>query len=184
MPTLLAHAAVPLAIGLGLGPRAISPRLLGAGVAAAVAPDLDAIGLHLGVAYSDIAGHRGLMHSLAFAVLLAIAAASVAGPLRTTRGGAFAFVLACAASHGLLDMMTTGGLGVAWLWPFSDARLFLPWRVIKVSPLTLQRLLGPTGRAVMVSELWAVWLPAALACGGCWLARMMLRRRPARRGTT
>jgi inner membrane protein len=184
MPTILAHAAVPLAIGLGAGSRAVSPRLLVAGIAAAMSPDLDAIGLHLGVAYSDIAGHRGLTHSLAFAVLLAIAAAAVAGPLRAARGRAFAFVLACAASHGLLDMMTTGGLGVAWFWPFSDARLFLPWRVIQVSPLTLQRLLGPTGRAVMVSELRAVWLPAALACGGCWLVRMMPRRGWSQRRTT
>jgi inner membrane protein len=184
MPTILAHTAVPLALGLGLGTRGVSPRLLVAGVAASMAPDLDAIGLHLGIAYSDTAGHRGLTHSLAFAVLLALLAAAAAGPLRTTRRRAFAFVLASAASHGLLDMMTTGGLGVAWWWPLSDARHFLPWRPIRVSPLTLQRLFGPVGRAVMVSELWFVWLPAALACGTCWLARMMLQRRKARRRTT
>jgi inner membrane protein len=84
---------------------------------------------------------------------------------------AFAFVLACAASHGLLDMMTNGGLGVAWFWPFSDARHFLPWQVIKVSPLTLHRLLSPVGRAVMMSELQVVWIPAAVLCLGCLAAR-------------
>jgi inner membrane protein len=179
MPTILTHAAVPLCIGLGLGPRAVSQRLLAAGIAAAMAPDLDAIGLHLGVAYSDIAGHRGLTHSFAFALLLALVASASAGVLRTTRGRAFAFVLACAASHGLLDMLTTGGLGIAWWWPLSDARHFLPWRVIRVSPLTLQRLLGPSGRAVMVSELCTVWLPAALLCGSCWLVRRRLADRVA-----
>lgn len=184
MPTILAHAAVPLAIGLGLGPRAISPRLLVAGVVASMAPDLDAIGLRFGIAYSDVAGHRGLTHSLAFAMLLAALAAMLAGPLRTTPGRAYAFVLASAASHGLLDMMTTGGLGVAWWWPLSDARHVLPWRPIRVSPLTLQRLFGPAGRAAMVSELWFVWLPAGLACGTCRLARRMLQRRQARRRTT
>jgi len=173
MPTILAHAAVPLALGLGLGTRAVSPRLLVAGIAASMAPDLDAIGLHLGVAYSDTAGHRGLTHSLAFAVLLSLLATAAAGLLRTTRLRAFAFVLACAASHGLLDMLTTGGLGVAWWWPLSDTRHFLPWRVIRVSPLTLQRLMSPVGRAVMVSELWAVWLPAALLCGGVRLVRAL-----------
>ena len=176
MPTILTHAAVPLAIGLGLGPRAISPRLLVAGIAASMAPDLDALGLRLGIAYSDIDGHRGLMHSLAFAALLALVAAMAARPLRTTRARAFAFVLACAASHGLLDMMTTGGLGVAWFWPLSDTRHFLPWRFIKVSPLTVARLLGPRGEAVIVSELWTVWLPAALACAALALARVTLMR--------
>ncbi len=167
MPTILTHAAVPLAIGLGLGSRAISPRLLVAGILASMAPDLDVIGFHFGVAYAAIDGHRGLLHSLAFALVLAWLAAIAAEPLRTTRRRAFVFVLACAASHGLLDMMTTGGLGVAWFWPFSDARHFLPWQVIKVSPLTLHRLLGPVGRAVMVSELQVVWLPAAVLC--LWL---------------
>ncbi len=164
MPTILTHTAVPLAIGLGLAPRVISPRLLVAGILASMAPDLDVIGFHFGVAYADIDGHRGLLHSLAFALLLAVLAAIAARPLRTTRGCAFVFVLVCAASHGLLDMMTTGGLGVAWFWPFSDARHFLPWQVIKVSPLTLHRLLSPVGRAVMVSELQVVWIPAALLC--------------------
>ena len=180
MPTIVTHAAVPLAIGLGLGPRAIPPRLLVAGIAASMAPDLDAIGLRLGIAYSAIDGHRGLMHSLAFAAMLGLLAAMGAGPLRTTRARAFAFVLACAASHGLLDMMTTGGLGVAWFWPFSDARHFLPWRVIKVSPLTLDRLLGPRGEVVMMSELRTVWLPAAAAGLACAFARVTLARARAR----
>ena len=171
MPTILTHTAVPLAIGLGLGSRAISPRLFGVGILASMAPDLDVIGFHFGVAYAAIDGHRGLLHSLAFALLLALLAAIAARPLRTTPVRAFAFVLACAASHGLLDMMTNGGLGVAWFWPFSDARHFLPWQVIKVSPLTLHRLLSPVGRAVMVSELQVVWIPAAVLCLGCLAAR-------------
>ena len=175
MPTILTHTAVPLAIGLGLGPRAISPRLLVAGILASMAPDLDVIGFHFDVAYADIDGHRGLLHSLAFALLLALLAAIAARPLRTTRGSAFAFVLVCAALHGLLDMMTTGGLGVASFWPFSDARHFLPWQVIKVSPLTLHRLLSPVGRAVMASELQVVWIPAVVLCLALLAGRRMRR---------
>src|SRR4051794_20587850 len=111
MPTIFTHIAVPLAIGIGLGTRRISPRLLAAGIAASIAPDLDVLGFRWGVAYADIDGHRGLFHSLAFAFVLGLLAASAAGALRSTAGRAFAFVLACAASHGLLDMLTTGGLG-------------------------------------------------------------------------
>ena len=171
MPTIFTHTAVPLAIGLGLGSRQISPRLLVAGVIASIAPDLVVLAFRFGVAYSDIEGHRGLFHSLAFALSLALLATAAAGPLRTTRGRAFAFVLASAASHGLLDMLTTGGLGVAWFWPFSGTRHFLPWQVIKVSPLSLQRLLSPAGRAVIASELWIVWLPATASCLALWIAR-------------
>ena len=171
MPTIFTHTAVPLAIGLGLGTRMISPRLLLAGVVATIAPDLDVVGFRFGIAYSDIEGHRGLLHSFAFALLLALLAATGAGPLRTTRTRAFCFVLVSAASHGLLDMLTTGGLGVAWFWPFSEARHFFPWRVIRVSPLSLQRLLSPAGREVIASELWVVWLPAAALCMSLWIAQ-------------
>jgi len=174
MPTILTHTAVPLAIGIGLGSAAVSPRLLLVGVLASIAPDLDVAAFHFGVAYSDIKGHRGWMHSFAFALMLALLASVAAAPLRTTRRRAFAFVLVSAASHGLLDMLTTGGLGAACFWPFSDTRHFLPWQVIKVSPLSLHRLLSPTGRAVMESELHRVWLPAAASCSALWIARRLL----------
>ncbi len=173
MPTIFTHTAVPLAIGLGLGTRTVSPRLLAVGVLASIAPDLDVVGFRFGVMYSDIDGHRGLLHSFTFALLLALLAATAARPLRATRRCAFAFVLVSAASHGLLDMLTTGGLGVACFWPLSDTRHFLPWRVIKVSPLSLHRLLSPAGRTVLESELRVVWLPAAALCFSLWAGRRM-----------
>ncbi len=177
MPTIIAHTAVPFAIGLGLGGHIVSPRLLVVGVLASIAPDLDVAGFHFGIAYSDIEGHRGLLHSFAFALLLAVLAATAAGALRTTRPRAFTFVLASAASHGLLDMLTTGGLGVACFWPFSDTRHFFPWHVIKVAPLSLHRPMSPTGRAVMESELRTVWLPAMALCFTLWIGSRV--RRPA-----
>jgi inner membrane protein len=163
MPTIFSHPALPLAIGLALGSRVISGRLLVAGVVASIVPDLDGIGLRLGIAYADQFGHRGASHSFAFALVLGLLAAAFAGRLRSTRTTAFLFIAASAVSHGLLDMFTTGGLGVALAWPVSDARLFFPIRVIRVSPLTLQQLLGSRGLVVMLSELLWVWLPAALA---------------------
>jgi len=160
MPTILSHAAVPLALGLGLGARMVPPRLLLAGVLAAMLPDLDVIAFRLHIAYADNFGHRGVSHSLLFAVLIGLLALTTAPLLRTTRWRALAFISVCAASHGLLDMFTNGGLGVALWWPWSAERLFSPWQVIEVSPLTLQRLLSPRGLAVLLSELRWVWLPA------------------------
>jgi len=176
MPTVLTHAAVPVALAAGLGSRIVPPRLLLAGVVASVLPDLDVVAFHLGIAYAAPLGHRGISHSLAFAALLAVIAALLARSLRSTRLAAAVFAGACAASHGLLDMCTNGGLGVALWWPFSEQRVFSAWRVIEVSPLSPQRILGARGLAVMQSELLWVWLPA-LASG---LLVHTLRRQGAR----
>ena len=160
MPTIMSHAAVPLAIGLGLAPRVVSPRLLAAGVVASMAPDADVVGFWLGLPYSDAWGHRGATHSLVFALALGALAAATAGRLRTRPGVAFAFVAACAASHPLLDMLTNGGYGVALWWPASDERVFFPWQVIEVSPLSPLRFASERGIAVLASELRWIWLPA------------------------
>lgn len=176
MPTIITHTAVPLAIGLGLGRAVVSPQLLQAGVVASVLPDLDVLAFRFGIAYSDQLGHRGFSHSLALAFLLAAVAALFARRLDTSRRAAFLFVLIAAASHGLLDMLTNGGLGIAWLCPFSDRRFFFPEQVIQVSPLSLHRIFGPAGLAAFASELLWVWLPAAAVFVG--LLAMRRRRAP------
>ena len=162
MPTILTHAVVPLALGLGAGRRYVSGPLVAAGVVASMLPDLDVLAFRLGVSYADQFGHRGFSHSVLFALLLGAVACLLAGRLRSSRSGAFAFVFVAAVSHGLLDMFTTGGLGVALLWPLSEARFFTPWQVIEVSPLSLSRVFGPRGLAVVLSELKWVWGPAVL----------------------
>ena len=184
MPTILSHPAVPLAIGLALGSRVIPGRLLLAGVAASILPDLDVAGLHMGIAYADELGHRGASHSLAFAIVLGLLAAVFAAELRASRLAAFVFIAISAVSHGLLDMFTTGGLGVALAWPVSDARLFFPVRMVRVSPLTIKTFLSARGIAVMISELLWVWLPAALAGLALYAARGKLVKpgKPARKG--
>jgi inner membrane protein len=165
MPTILSHAAVPLAIGLGLGSKAISRRLLLAGVVASALPDLDVVAFRLGVAYTDSFGHRGASHSLAAAVLLGVIAALFASRLQTHRRVAFAFVALSAASHGLLDMLTNGGRGVALWWPLSDERFFFPWQVVEASPLSLRRVFSGRGLEVLQTEIVWIWLPAALVTG-------------------
>ena len=122
MPTILSHAAIPLAAGLGLGKSVIPRRLLAAGVVASMLPDFDVIAFKLGVAYADGFGHRGASHSLLFALLVGLLACAVAPLLRASRAKALVFVGLSAASHPLLDMLTNGGLGVALCWPWSDAR--------------------------------------------------------------
>jgi inner membrane protein len=174
VPTILSHLAPPLAMRLGFGKLAIPGRLLFAGLLASILPDLDVLAFRLHIPYSHVLGHRGFSHSLLFALGLATLAVAGASLLRSSRPLAFIFVGLAALSHPLLDMITNGGLGVALWWPWSSARVFAPWQVIEVSPLSLHRLLGPRGIAVIESELLWVWLPALLAglalLAGRWMA--------------
>ncbi len=180
MPSIITHTAVPLALGLGLGSVVIPRRLVLAGVAASMIPDLDVIGFKLGIAYADSMGHRGITHSLLFAVILGVLALLQARRLNARPVVAGLFVFVSCASHGLLDMCTNGGLGIAFLWPFSHERYFLPWHFIEVSPLTLGQLFSHRGLQVMYSELLGVWLPGLLLAAVLTVARVGARKlRPA-----
>lgn len=95
---------------------------------------------------------------------MGLVAFALAQYLNARRVAAFWFVALCTASHGVLDMFTNGGMGAALWWPWSDARVFAPWQVIEVSPLSLRRVFSARGWAVLQSELLWVWLPAALVC--------------------
>lgn len=169
MPTIFSHAAVPLAIGLGLGASVISRRLLALGVVAAMLPDFDVVAFKLGIAYADAFGHRGASHSILFAFMVAACAAGLAPLLKSTRKTSFLFIGLCTLSHGLLDMSTNGGLGIGLLWPYSEHRFFMPWRVVEVSPIGT-RFFSPRAMPVLYSELLWVWLP----CLGLFLACLLL----------
>ena len=158
MPTLVTHAIVPLALGAALGKRAIPPRLLIAGAVAAMLPDFDVVAFKLGIAYADDFGHRGASHSLLFAVCIGLLGVIGADSLNCRRAAAGLWLFACTASHPLLDALTNGGLGVALFWPWSDVRLFAPWRPIEVSPIGAG-FFSNRGLAVLGSELRWVWLP-------------------------
>ncbi len=132
MTTLITHPLPVLAVGLALGSRAIPARLLLAGMLAACLPDFDVIAFKLGIAYHDAFGHRGFSHSLLFAALLGMFAALACRPLHSGPLKAGLWVALATASHSLLDAMTNGGLGVAWFWPWSDSRYFMPFHPIAV----------------------------------------------------
>ena len=178
MPSIITHAAVPLALWCAADRGRIPPRLLAAGVIAAMLPDADVLAFALDIPYADAFGHRGASHSLLFSGVLAALAAVLAffGSRRpwsavprqprlastTSTVQAAVFVFVCAASHPLLDAMTSGGLGVALAWPWSEHRFFAPWRPIRVSPFAPQ-FFSARGLATLLSELRWVWLPLATA---------------------
>jgi inner membrane protein len=177
MPTIITHPALPLAAAM-LGGRKVSGRLLTAGIVGSILPDADVIGFHLGIPYGHVMGHRGFSHSIAFALLIGLIAMLMARWLRSGRIAAFAFVFIATVSHGLLDALTSGGLGIAFWAPFSNERFFFPWRPIMVSPLSLDRFVAGRGLLVLRAELVWVWLPA-MVIGTSGLALRKIRWVPA-----
>ncbi|MGA9163416.1 MAG: metal-dependent hydrolase [Thiobacillus sp.] len=160
MATPFSHLAVPLALTLALGGDIVPPGLMALALVCAVLPDIDALGLWLGIPYEHPFGHRGFTHSLPFAVALAGAGTLLAPALGFSDPlTAFGVLLVSAASHGLIDAMTNGGLGIAFFSPFSNQRGFLPWRVIEVSPLRPSALFSRRGFEVLRSEMRWVWMP-------------------------
>ena len=115
-------------------------------------PDADVVAFVVGIPYAHAFGHRGASHSIVFAMACGLMVAVVArmrGASALRWGAGLGLVV---LSHPLLDMLTTGGLGVALWWPVSDARVFAPWRVIPVAPIGLG-MLSPRGLMVVLAEL-------------------------------
>jgi inner membrane protein len=176
LATPLSHLAVPLALTAALGPDIVPPGLMALALACAVLPDIDALGLWLGIPYEHPFGHRGFTHSLPFSVALAGAGSLLAPPLGAQSSTAFLVLFVSAASHGLLDALTNGGLGIAFFSPFSHRRTFLPWRVIEVSPLRPSALFSRHGLRVLCSEMRWVWGPCLVFGLLGWTMRALVGR--------
>ena len=159
MPTLLTHPAVPLALGLGLGTGKISRRLLLAGVALCMLPDMDVLAFQFHIPYAAGLGHRGFTHSLVFAALAALLGALLLRRYQERVVPALLFLWVAITSHGALDAVTNGGYGIAFFWPFSLERYFAPFQVIEVSPLSAGRFFSHRGVTVLMSEFLWVWIP-------------------------
>lgn len=182
MPTILSHVAVPLALGIGLGRELVPRRVLLAGVVLSMLPDLDVLAFGLGIPYADALGHRGFSHALLSAALVAALAAGMLASLGRSRfAGSWLFLFIAMASHGLLDTLTTGGQGIALLWPWSEQRFFAPWQVIRVSPLSMQRFMHGRGMMVLRSELLWIWLPAMAGAALLMTARFVHGRQASTR---
>jgi inner membrane protein len=168
------HAAAGLALGTVFWRPGVPARYWVLGAALAALPDVDAIGFRFGVAYGDVLGHRGLTHSLPFAAALSalIVAMLPSGTGPVARGPLWLYLFLATASHGMLDALTNGGGGVAFFAPLHNARYFLPWSPIEVSPIGVRAFFTTRGLRVIVNELAWVWVPSLLfAVAALWLRR-------------
>ena len=174
MPSAFSHAFVGAALGTLFRRPGPPARFWLAGAICAAVPDLDVIGtLWLGIPWRSMLGHRGISHSLAFAVVVGAAvtlAAFRAPDWRGRRLRVWLYLSLATASHGLLDAMNDAVTGVAFFAPFDATRYFLPWRPIPVSPFAF-RFFSARGSVVFQAELLMIWLPAAVMATLAWVWR-------------
>lgn len=116
MPTPITHAAVGFAIGAWSQTGRPTRRLCLAAAACAALPDIDFFGWPV--------AHRGLTHSLAFALVAAVVATVVL--FRGEQRSALVLGLAL-LSHSCLDALSTYSFGIAFFAPFSAERYRFVW---------------------------------------------------------
>ncbi|HUS58203.1 MAG TPA: metal-dependent hydrolase, partial [Planctomycetota bacterium] len=174
MATVFTHAFVGAAIGAmyACGGKPVEKseklplRFWAVCAIAAALPDFDVAGFHYDIAYGSLLGHRGITHSLLFALLLSFVAAPLAcrgwDDFRRRRLTLVPVLFLVAASHGVIDAATNGGFGVAFFAPFENSRYFLLWRPIEVAHIGIRSFLREDGLYVLGNEFINVWVPTAI----------------------
>lgn len=175
MPSAVSHALVALAIGKAIPHNELTWRVLFLGMFCSIVPDFDVIGFRFGIHYGDVWGHRGLTHSFFFAALLSVTLVGVWYRQKEPTGRLVLslYFFVTTASHGVLDAMTNGGLGVAFLSPFDTTRYFFGLRPVAVSPIGVSESFTAYGVQVLASEALWIWLPSAALFLACRLIQRM-----------
>ncbi len=175
MASVFGHAFTGFMLAKIAGKRTEGTKFAVLASMAAVVPDADIIALHNGVPYDALFGHRGFSHSITGALLIGFAIALVffGSPKRFSRRWwliALFFFIAT-MSHGIIDGMTTGGLGIAYFAPWSPERYWMPIRMIHVSGLNASNLMTKWGWAVLRSEIIWIGVPLLIV----WIMAKMYR---------
>jgi inner membrane protein len=136
-------------------------------------PDLDVLMLRW-FPYSHPLSHRGLGHSLLFALVAAFCITISCYLAGIIRGKLLTLILVwllvamVMGSHGFLDAMTDGGLGIGLLSPWNLQRYFFPLRPIPVASLSPSTMFSPYMLHVYTVEValfgffcLAAWLSSA-----------------------
>jgi len=167
MASAFGHAAVALAGSAAFAKEIRKPEIIFTGVICSILPDADVIAFRFGIAYEHWLGHRGITHSFFFALIFSLLLSYAISKLMNIKAwkALWLYLFICTASHGILDAMTTGGAGVALLGPFDNDRYFLPFRMIRVSPLGISNFFSPWGIKVLINEFKWIGIPCLVFWG-------------------
>ena len=166
MSSIVGHVISGYALSSSFG-EIKTKKFIIIGILCSILPDIDIFGFYLGVPYDSFWGHRGFTHSIIFALIISFLITCIFFQKEIKKNKKFilfylvAFFLVIVL-HDLLDMLTNGGLGIAFFLPFDDARYFLSWQPIQVSPLGIDRFFSILGLKVIFSELLCVWIPSLM----------------------
>ncbi len=197
MATLYTHAFVGLAGARLYADRPMPWAYWGLAAALPMIPDLD---VFFTGTYRTALGHRGITHSLLFALALAMIAAAATfkiqrgtvpflwptmlrtvpatkiGTVPVSWWSLTALFFAIIASHGVLDAMTRGGENVPFFWPFGGR--YGNWGPLRVSDIAFDWPDPRRSQAIRAELLW-VWLPMSVVVGlVTWYRHTMHGKRP------
>lgn len=175
MASFFSHPALPVALKIASS-RPVSKSLFILCIILTCFPDIDVVAFRFGIPYQSPWGHRGFTHSFLFAFVLGFLCQFFFRKLRESRQKVFLWTTAAVLSHSLMDALTNGGFGVAWLWPLSDERFFFPWRPVEVSPIGAAGFMSMRGVVVVLSEIIWLWIPSLLVAKGYSL--LMKNKKP------
>jgi len=156
MASFIGHGLVAFTISK-MAKAKVSKRLLTFAIISSIIPDLDVIGYYIGIPYESMLGHRGITHSILFALMWSFLLSK--SIFKHSFSLAFPVLLTCTISHSIIDALTTGGRGIGFFIPIISERFFFPTRFIQVSPLQINDIFGPWGIAVLKSEMLYLGLP-------------------------
>jgi len=163
MASAFAHALTAVTIGKVYSGKKQPWKFWALGIFCSVIPDADVIAFKFGIPYGHMFGHRGFTHSFFFGAVLSLLLVLLFFRKDALSGfqrfGIWLYLFFCSASHSILDAMTTGGKGIAFWAPFSEERIFLPWKVIRVSPIRASDFFSEWGVRVIKSEFYWVGIP-------------------------
>lgn len=165
MSSLFGHALAGLAVSSACSKGRPERRLWVTAMACAVAPDLDWFSAFLPLREGTSLAHRGITHSLIATLLITLAALLLAFRSRLREPRLWACLFSATLSHSLLDALTFGGTGVAFLLPFSETRFVGVWQPLFVSPIPLSGNLFEWLLFSLSTECLWIGLPALMAFG-------------------
>lgn len=159
MASIIGHGVVGYTI-LKVASKSSLKVLILLAIVSSILPDIDVLAFHSGIPYDAPLGHRGFTHSILFAMIWAVVLMLIFG--RAHKKLFFLVIFLSTVSHGILDAMTTGGRGVGFFIPFENERYFLPFKVIKVSPLNISDFFSEWVWQVILSEFKFVVIPCVI----------------------
>lgn len=181
MASAFGHVVVAYAMGKSLNSQFHTSRFWWFTMACCLLPDVDVLGLVLGIPYEHMLGHRGFTHSIVFAMLVGLVVPRWATPTFSYGTRAYwvsaLYFFLVTLSHGLLDALTDGGFGIAFFAPFDSTRYFFPLRPVAVSPIGISAFVSHEGMRVLFSELVWIGIPV-----GFWLVWLRVIRKTETKG--